>query len=92
LKDLTSGTVAIRGFDDDNPGGSDHISFDEAGVPAFAFLQDPLDYETRTHHTNMDTFDRIQFEDAEQMAVVVASFLYNAATRPDKLPRKELRN
>ena len=69
---------------------SDHMSFDAAGLPAFQFLQDPLDFDTRTHHTNMDTFDRIQMTDAEQMAVVVASFVYNAATRPDRLPRKEL--
>jgi hypothetical protein len=60
------------------------------GLPAFQFLQDPLDFESRSRHTNMDTFDRIQPEDAEQMAVVLASFLYNAAMRPDKLPRKDL--
>jgi len=90
LKDLTSGAVSIRDIDDDQPVYSDHMSFDAVGLPAFHFLQDPLDFETRTHHTNMDTFDRIQMTDAEQMAVVVASFLYNAATRSDKLPRKGL--
>jgi len=90
LKDLTPGAVSIRDIDDDQDVYSDHMSFDAAGLPAFQFLQDPLDSETRTHHTNMDTFDRIQMTDAEQMAVVVASFLYNAATRPDRLPRKEL--
>jgi len=90
MKDLTLGAVLIRNDEEDMPGqGSDHMSFDAAGLPAFSFLQDALDFDTRTRHTNMDTFDRIQFEDAEQMAVVVASFLYNAATRPDKLPRKE---
>lgn len=87
LKDLTTGTVSIRAVE---KGILDHFSFDEVGLPAFHFLQDPLDSETRSHHTNMDTFDRIQLPDAEQMAVVLASFLYNAATRPDKLPRKEL--
>jgi hypothetical protein len=90
LKDLTPGAVSIRDIDDDQDVYSDHMSFDAAGLPAFQFLQDPLDSETRTHHTNMDTFDRIQMTDAGQMAVVVASFLYNAATRPDRLPRKEL--
>jgi len=87
LKDLTSGTVSIRDMEN---GVTDHLAFDEVGLPAFFFLQDPLDSETRSHHTNMDTFDRIQLPDAEQMAVVLASFLYNAAARPDKLPRKEL--
>jgi len=90
LKDLTSGAVSIRDVDDEKPVYSDHMSFDAVGLPAFQFLQDPLDIETRTLHTNMDTFDRIQTADAEQMAVVVASFLYNAATRSDTLPRKEL--
>ena len=88
LKDLTSGTVSIR--DIDASAYSDHMAFDEVGLPAFQFLQDPLDFETRTHHTNMDTSDRIQLADAQQMAVVLASFLYNAANRADKLPRKDL--
>ncbi|MDQ2948552.1 MAG: M20/M25/M40 family metallo-hydrolase [Acidobacteriota bacterium] len=90
LKDLTSGAVSIRDIDDEKPAFSDHMSFDEVGLPGFQFLQDPLDFETRSLHTNMDTFDRIQTGDSEQMAVVVASFLYNAATRSEKLPRKEL--
>jgi hypothetical protein len=92
LKDLTTGAVSIRDIDTERPNViiSDHMTFDEVGLPAFHFLQDRLDFETRTVHTNMDTFDRIQLEDAEQMAVVVASFLYNAAARPDKFPRKEL--
>jgi Zn-dependent M28 family amino/carboxypeptidase len=90
LKDLTSGAVSIRDIDTERPVFSDHVAFDEVGLPAFHFLQDPLDFESRSRHTNMDTFDRIQLTDAEQMTVVVASFLYNAATRADKLPRKEL--
>jgi carboxypeptidase Q len=90
LKDLTSGAVSMGDIDDEKPVFSDQMSFDAVGLPAFQFLQDPLDFETRTLHTNMDTFDRIQIADAEQMAVVVASFLYNAATRADQLPRKEL--
>jgi len=90
LKDLTSGTVSIRDIDTEADVASDHLAFDAVGLPAFQFVQDPLDFESRSRHTNMDTSDRVQLADAEQMAVVLASFLYNAATRPDKLPRKEL--
>jgi carboxypeptidase Q len=85
LKDLTSGVITIR-----NTGGTDHQSFDRVGLPGFQFVQDPMDYYTRTHHSNMDVYDRIQADDLEQMAVIEASFVYNAATRPDKLPRKDL--
>ena len=60
------------------------------GLPGFQFIQDPMDYETRTHHTNMDTYERIQQADMEQMAIVEAFFVYQAATRPDKLPRKDM--
>jgi hypothetical protein len=85
LKDMSEGVVTIR-----NTTGTDHLSFDAVGLPGFQFIQDPMDYETRTHHSNMDTYDRIQQADLEQMAVIEAAFVYNAATRPDKLPRKEL--
>ena len=85
LKDMTEGVVTIR-----NTGGTDHQSFDAVGLPGFQFIQDPMDYDTRTHHSNMDVYDRIQQGDMEQMAVIEAAFVYNAATRPDKLPRKEL--
>jgi hypothetical protein len=85
LKDLTSGVITIR-----DTGGTDHLSFDRVGLPGFQFVQDPMDYNTRTHHSNMDTFDRLQPQDMEQMAVIEAMFVYNAATRPEKLPRKEL--
>ena len=85
LKDMTEGVVTIR-----NTGGTDHQSFDAVGLPGFQFIQDPMDYDTRTHHSNMDVYDRIQQGDMEQMAVIEAAIVYNAATRPDKLPRKEL--
>jgi hypothetical protein len=85
LKDLTPGVITIR-----NTGGTDHLSYDAVGLPGFQFVQDPMDYDTRTHHSNMDVYDRIQAADMEQMAVIEASFAYNAATRPDKLPRKDL--
>jgi Zn-dependent M28 family amino/carboxypeptidase len=85
LKDLTPGVITIR-----NTGGTDHQSFDRVGLPGFQFIQDPMDYETRTHHSNMDVYDRIQQADMEQMAVIEAVFVYNAATRAEKLPRKDL--
>ena len=85
LKDLTPGVITIR-----NTGGTDHQSYDAVGLPGFQFIQDPMDYDTRTHHSNMDVYDRIQAADMEQMAVIEAVFAYNAATRPDKLPRKDL--
>jgi carboxypeptidase Q len=85
LKDLTPGVITIR-----DTGGTDHQSFDAVGLPGFQFIQDPMDYNTRTHHSNMDVYDRIQPADLEQMAMIEASFIYNAATRPDKLPRKDL--
>src|SRR5580700_9714775 len=85
LKDITPGVITVR-----NTGGTDHQSYDAVGLPGFQFIQDPMDYDTRTHHSNMDVYDRIQAQDMEQMAVVEAAFVYNAATRADKLPRKDL--
>jgi Zn-dependent M28 family amino/carboxypeptidase len=85
IKDLTPGAVTVR-----NTGGTDHQSFDAVGLPGFQFIQDPIDYETRTHHSSMDVYDRVQQADLEQMAIVEAYFVYNAATRPEKLPRKDL--
>jgi len=69
-------------------GGTDHMSFDAVGIPGFQFIQDPVEYETRTHHSNMDTYERIQPDDMKQASVIMASFLYNAAMRDEKLPRK----
>jgi Zn-dependent M28 family amino/carboxypeptidase len=70
--------------------GTDHLSFDAVGLPGFQFIQDPIEYETRTHHSNMDVYDRIQEADLKQAAAIIASFTYHAATRPEKLPRKPL--
>lgn len=78
-------TVAIR-----NTGGTDHTAFDAVGLPGFQFIQDPIEYDTRTHHSNMDVYDRLQASDLVQNAVIIASFVYEAANRPDKLPRKPL--
>jgi carboxypeptidase Q len=71
-------------------GGTDHLDFDHVGLPAFQFIQDPIDYETRTHHTNLDVYESIQPDDLKQAAVIVASFVYHTAMRDEKLPRKPL--
>ena len=73
-----------------NTGGTDHQSFDAVGIPGFQFIQDEIEYNTRTHHTNMDTYDHLVPEDLKQASVIVATFVYNAAQRDEKLPRKEL--
>ena len=70
--------------------GTDHLAFDAVGLPAFQFIQDPLEYDSRTHHSNMDVYERLQEGDLKQNAVIVAAFAYHAATRDDKLPRKPL--
>ena len=68
--------------------GSDYVPFDEIGIPAFQFIQDRLEYNSRTHHSNMDTLDRVQREDMVQMSIVLANFAYNTAMRGTLLPRK----
>ena len=73
-----------------NTSGTDHLSFDAIGLPGFQFVQDRLEYNARTHHSNMDTYDRVQRDDVVQQATVAAVFAYNAAMRDDKLPRKAL--
>jgi hypothetical protein len=71
-------------------GGTDHQSFDAVGLPGFQFIQDPLEYGTRTHHTNQDVYERLVPEDLKQNAVIIAAFAYQAAMRDEKLPRKPL--
>ena len=85
FKDLGAGTITNR-----NTGGTDHQSFDGVGLPGFQFIQDRMDYSTRTHHSNMDVYDRIQATDMLQMTAIEAAFVYNTAVRPEKLPRKPL--
>jgi carboxypeptidase Q len=85
LKDLGVTTITNR-----NTGGTDHLSFDAVGIPGFQFIQDPMDYDTRTHHSNMDTRERLQAADLKQIAVVEAIFVYNAAMRDQMIPRKPL--
>jgi len=73
-----------------NTGGTDHTNFDSVGLPGFQFIQDDIEYDTRTHHTNMDVYERVQAKDMMQNAVIVAGFVYNAANRDELLPRKPL--
>ena len=71
-----------------NTGGTDHLSFDGVGLPGFQFIQDPLEYETRTHHSNADVFERVQADDMKQAATIMAAFAYQAAMRDEMFPRK----
>jgi carboxypeptidase Q len=73
-----------------NTGGTDHLPFDAIGLPGFQFIQDPAEYDTRTHHSNQDNFDRIQAEDMKQASTILAAFVYQAAMMDGKLPRKTL--
>ena len=83
FNDLGAGTVTLQ-----NTGGTDHLSFDAIGLPGFQFIQDEVEYDARTHHSNMDVFDRIQAEDMKQAAVIMATFVYNMAMADAKLPKK----
>jgi Zn-dependent M28 family amino/carboxypeptidase len=78
-------TAAIR-----NTSGTDHLAFDAVGLPGFQFVQDPLEYGTRTHHTNLDVYERAIPEDLKQNAIIIAAFAYQAAMREDRFPRKTL--
>jgi carboxypeptidase Q len=85
LKDLGVTAISVR-----NTEGTDHESFDAVGIPGFQFIQDKLDYSSRTHHSNMDTYERLQSGDLAQAATVEAIFVYNTAMRDQMLPRKPL--
>jgi len=85
FKDLGAGAVTIS-----NTGGTDHLSFDAVGIPGFQFIQDPMDYGSRTHHSNQDTYDRLSEDDLKQAATIVATFVFNTSQRPEMIPRKEL--
>jgi carboxypeptidase Q len=84
FNDLGASTLTLQ-----NTGGTDHLSFDAIGLPAFQFIQDPMDYGSRTHHSNMDSYDHLSGEDMKQAATIIASFVYDAAQREEKLPRKQ---
>ena len=83
FNDLGATTVTLQ-----NTGGTDHLSFDAIGLPGFQFIQDPIEYDTRTHHSNMDSYDHLQAEDLKQAATIIASFIFDASQRDDKVPRK----
>jgi Zn-dependent M28 family amino/carboxypeptidase len=85
FRDLGATTISIR-----NTGGTDHLSFGAVGLPGFQFIQDPLDYGTIAHHSDMDTWDHAIPEDLMQASAVIATVVYEAATRNEMLPRREL--
>jgi len=85
FKDLGASTLTLG-----NTGGTDHLSFDAAGIPGFQFIQDPISYGTRTHHSNMDVWDHAVEDDLKQAATIIASFVYHTAERDEMLPRKPL--
>ena len=72
------------------PHGTDHDSFNSVGLPGFHFIQDPIEYWSRTHHSNADVYDRVQADDMKQAATIMAAFVYNAAMADEKMPRKKL--
>ncbi len=74
-----------------NTGGTDHLSYDRIGLPGFQFIQDEIEYDTRTHHSNQDVFDRIQADDMKQAATIMAAFVYQTAMMDEKMPRKPMR-
>jgi hypothetical protein len=85
FREMGASTLSIS-----NTGGTDHLSFDAIGLPGFQFIQDEIEYETRTHHSNQDVFDRIIADDMKQNAVIMAAFVYKTAMMDEKIPRKAM--
>jgi len=85
VKDLGMTTITER-----STGSTDHVPFQQAGLPGFQFIQDPRDYDSRTHHTNLDTYEHLSEPDLKQAAVIEAIFLYNTAMRDEMLPGPKL--
>ena len=83
FEDLGAATLSLQ-----NTGGTDHLSFDGAGIPGFQFIQDPMAYFARTHHSNMDNWDHLVEDDLKQAATIVAYFVWQTAMRDEKMPRK----
>ena len=81
--DLGASTITLQ-----NTGGTDHQAFDGVGIPGFQFIQDEIEYDTRTHHTNMDSYDHLVADDLKQAATIIASFVFHTSQRDEKLPRK----
>jgi len=84
FKDLGATTLTLS-----NTGGTDHLSYDAIGLPGFQFIQDEIEYDARTHHSNQDVFDRIQADDMKQAATIMAAFIYQSAMMDEKIPRKD---
>ena len=85
FSDLGASTLTLQ-----NTGGTDHLSFDRIGLPGFQFIQDEIEYSTRTHHSNQDNYDRLQADDMKQAATIMAAFIYQSAMMDEKMPRKAL--
>ena len=83
--DMGASTVSNK-----NSGGSDQLSFDAVGIPAFPFIQDPMDYDTRTHHSNVDVYERLSMPDLKQCAAIITTIVYQTAAEQFKMPRKTL--
>lgn len=83
FKEWGASTVTLQ-----NTGGTDHLSFDAVGLPGFQFIQDEIEYDERTHHSNQDNYDRLQPQDLMRNAVIMAAFAYQTAMMDDKMPRK----
>jgi Zn-dependent M28 family amino/carboxypeptidase len=83
FSDLSAGTVVLG-----DTGGTDHESFDDVGLPGFQFIQDGLDYRSRLHHTNIDSYDHAVEADMKQASTILAAFLYHAATMEERMPRE----
>jgi hypothetical protein len=86
FKDMGANTLTLA-----NTGGTDHLAFDAIGLPGFQFIQDEIEYDSRTHHSNQDNYDRIQADDMKQAAIIMAAFVYQTAMMDEKLPRKALK-
>lgn len=83
--DLDAATLSLN-----NTGGTDHLAFDAVGLPGFQFIQEPIAYSSRTHHSNMDVYDHAIDDDLMQAATIIATFAYHTAERDEKLPRKHM--
>lgn len=86
FKDLEAHTISLS-----NTGGTDHLGFDAVGIPGFQFIQDPITYFNRTHHSNMDNWDHLIEDDLKQAATIIATFVWETAMRDEMIPRKPLK-
>jgi Zn-dependent M28 family amino/carboxypeptidase len=86
FKELGANTLTLS-----NTGGTDHLAFDAIGLPGFQFIQDEIEYDARTHHSNQDNYDRIQADDMKQAATIMAAFVYQTAMMDEKIPRKTVK-